>query len=162
MKTTNAKSKVVTGGTKQRSKVKVGLLVIAGVLLLSAVGYVGFTKYKERDLKAKAAGYATIYNDNGYTIKACRIQTIYGNVVRVVASKPTWTSGFFSVTTYKSSSNLYASGRIASKDTSQWWGGNVAVLEVYGADGWYSASISSNSGNGAFPGVLAIGYTPNC
>ncbi len=68
--------------------VKVGFLVVVAVVALTAVGYVGFAKYKESSLKAKAAsvtrtGVINMYWSNQKVtvdVYACRrqVQSVFG------------------------------------------------------------------------------------
>jgi len=109
--TSNKKIVASKGGRKISTPV--GLLFVAVIgLLLAFIGTYSYTKYKERDLKAKAAGWTAISNaattKNNIQIRACKNYSPIGNdaaakpgSVTLVISKPKGAKPNVTVNLYK-------------------------------------------------------------
>lgn len=135
-----SKSKTVASTIKQQSKLKLGLLGLAAVLLLTLFGYLGLSAYKVQSLNAKAAGYRVLYHDagNGYMIKACKIYTIYGYSLRIVANKPPTTNPRAGLSVHV---NTKKSGYNSYNYTQTWWGNSVTVLDTPAGSNENSVSV---------------------
>lgn len=159
----STKSKSFVGTVKRQSKAKLAFLGFAAVLLLTTLGYVGFSAYKANSLNAKAAGYKTLYHDagNGYMIRACRYYTVYGSAARLVYNKPRTTS-----------SNLRAWNEIHStqynvlRSTSSysWWGNEITVIDTYAESKYYRVSghLSKRVDNVIHTGKYDLTSLPDC
>ncbi len=140
-------------------------LVIAAVLTL--IGTVGYNKYKENDLKAKAGSYGTIYNKFSFTMKACRTYDTAARqyIVTVVGSKPSfWGPGSASLSAdsiAKTTDNkLYS----RSNASFTWYGNVVTVVKVVvPINGFYRAGIAKDAFDKSYlSNWVSINFTPNC
>jgi len=139
--------------------------VVIGAALATA-GTLGYTKYKERDLKAKASSGALIYNAYGVQMRACRIYNTARRefVVRIVATKP---ANFRLLPSTKLGvSSFVAQNRSDFYSTSpasfSWWGNVVAAASTsVPINGYYKAFIGGYAPVAESP-KIAIGLTPDC
>lgn len=70
--------KVVSSKSSKKISTPLGILIVIGVgLLLAVVGTFGYSKYKESNLQAKAAGYTALpsFYNSGIKIAACKKPT---------------------------------------------------------------------------------------
>lgn len=132
-KSSSVKSKSFVGTVKRQSKAKLAFLGFAVILLLTTLGYVGFSAYKVNSLNAKAAGYTVIRHDagNGFMIRACKIYTRYGYNLRLVFNKPASTSSGS-----KAHSEIFSGKKYLTGRTSQsWWGNQITVIDTPAGSG---------------------------
>ena len=148
-KTARQTTGINVGGVKQQPKWKVGLIAFTAVLMLTAVGYIGLSAYKVNRLNAKAAGYKTVYHDAaaGYMIRACKIYTAYGYLVRTVSNKPAYTSpsAWLIVGTFEPVDRNVPPGTIVPLSTpvkqisgnasQSWWGNTVTIVDAAAGSG---------------------------
>lgn len=133
-KATPNKSRAVVGGISARhKKFRVVLFSVAAILVLTALGLFGYDKYRASTLKAHAANYPVISQEDGFVITACRYSTIYGSAVRVIAKKPTSApAGSLNVNTQKPEPNAYGDLiPLAHRDSQTWWNGQVTAVDTY-------------------------------
>lgn len=156
-----SKTSAVVGGLKTQPKWKLGFLAVVLVLLVSAMGYAGFSAYKAASLKAKAAGYATVHDSGGYKIQVCKIYTAYGYSLRAIASKPANSPTNASLQTFIfNSPNGLA---INSRTSKAWYWNVVTVLDTPAGNNsnWYQVRIGTSSMIQAST-RLSLAYTPTC
>lgn len=163
-----AKTSAVVGGLKTQPKWKLGFLAVVVLLLITALGYVGFSAYKVRSLNAKAAGYATIYHDAGagYMVRVCKIPTAYGYVLRAVANKPATTARDvgFSVQVRTSPQSISGNQVGSSKASRSWWGNTVTAIDSYAGSNsnWYKAYYQGGNPSYRETQFFSMAYTPTC
>lgn len=114
------KSNAFVGGIKSQPKTKKILLGVAVVMVVALVGFLGFSMYKARSLKAQAAGWTQLYNTGSYAAWACQERNAFGHFVRVVMVKPQFVGKSYTMglTTNEVSGTM-------------WWGNYVAGTEQH-------------------------------
>ncbi len=139
MKLTNkkpaSKAKVGGGKLKKLSWKKAGFLSLVGILLLTTVGYTGYTMVKSRELKAQAAGYTAIstpYANRGVTFSGCKtlVKSGFGDLykVNIIAVRTTTrVTSWGTITIRKVNGN---DSYFNTTTVSSWWG-NVSSTSIY-------------------------------
>lgn len=155
-KATPNKSKAVVGGISDRhKKFRVVLFSVAAILVLTALGLFGYDKYHASTLKAHAANYPVIIQQEGIVTTACKYNTVYGSVVRVIAKKPTTTTyATLNVNTYKESSYKTTDPHtnVQHKFSGTWWNGQVTAVDAYAyPQGSFEVFTSVKKSTPAYP-----------
>jgi hypothetical protein len=137
---TTSKKKIVTSKGSRRISTPVGVFFALGIgLLLAVAGTYGYTKYKERDLQAKAAKWKSVTpysvqrnGGDGVKFVACREYLDIGPdtqqskrvKVHVLASKPKTLKGV-----PKDQYGAYMGIQVYKSNTGQWFGTSTTGLK---------------------------------
>ena len=172
LKKTRSKSatKTKVGGVKKLSWKKLTFLAVAGILLVSSLGYAGFVQWKARDLKAKAAGWTDLTDFGawpGERVAACKtaIPTSgYGPLWKatVIYTRPQGATKPVTV-----GAQLYRNGQKigTGPSTSSWWAGIVTTTTIYGSQ-LYPDMLGTSSGDDSRGGetgpVILFSELTNC
>ncbi len=170
-KQTTTKKKIVSSKSSRKISTPVGFLfILIGALFLTIAGTYGYTKYKERDLQAKAGRWKSITpfgavrnNGDGVKYVACREYNDIGPdtqqgkriKVTILASKPKGLKGESSnkpapagmgVSVYRQASpKTYQGGKYAKVNAI--WESNTAAATAYKKNGlsitWWNDELTT-------------------
>lgn len=161
-----ATSKVTSRSLKSSKprllQVLVGLMLVLALVFLGTIGY---TKWQDKQVKAKAAGAARIYNSNGWEFWVCQrsYPPASGAQVSVFAYKPYYTVN--SIELLAVSTRDQAAQSIFSAAVTKVWRGNntAATTEVaVPYNGWYRVAARLNDRLIHQSPMISINYTPKC
>ncbi|MDQ5971936.1 MAG: hypothetical protein QG553_95 [Patescibacteria group bacterium] len=165
-KSTKKPASKATSRSVKSSKPKI-LQMLVGLMLVLALVFLGtfvYTKWKDKEVKAKAASSALIYNSGGYRIYVCRLSypPASGYELSVFAHKPQNTPlvELVSASTFDQSAKYIND----AKSNKQWRekgtfaNNNLRVPN----NGWYRVAIRYNGKIIHQTALVSINFTPTC
>lgn len=133
-------SKSVVGGLKSKPKWKVGFLVLAALLLVSSVGYVGYRKIKLHNLEAHAQSWTVLTYGGSHNVSvsralACKtaVSGGYGNLYKINFQVTRYSEPVHYLLPTKIGINVYSNKYtdVSQQTQDQWLYGAVAGTTAY-------------------------------
>jgi len=166
------KTNIISGGIKKASRLKLGLLGVAAILVVAIGGYFAYSALKVEP--ASASTYKKVYESGSYEISVCKYHTIYGDVIRAKGKHPntvSYNSGNWWLQVNSAKEFTEVTNNVLSyRDSLYWkrtltWNNGTAYVDVWAGNYWYVVSIYQDMNQSTTMrrfGPASMLFTPPC